>query len=171
MAHSDSVSTLIKAYMMELSVALHSVIIGMSMGVLSQPSEMETLHSLIVAISFHQFMEGLGLGTVLQSPSLNLSPIKRYLFITMFGISVPVGIIIGILITRNGTPGHDRTLALITGSLNSLAAGILIYVALVEMVAEDFQASAIATRGGLKACMIAALLAGSCIMALLAAFE
>lgn len=38
---------------------MHSVIIGLSLGVSKSP---KTIKPLIVALSFHQFFEGLGLG-------------------------------------------------------------------------------------------------------------
>ena len=78
--------------------------------------------------------------------------------------------VIGILITddqalENG-PNESQTYT--TGCLNSLAAGIMIYVALVEMVAEDFQQTSIATNVSLKIKMFIALMIGTLSMAVLA---
>ena len=44
----------------------------------------------------------------------------------------------------------------------------MIYVALVEMIAEDFQAAAIASNGTLKVKMFSALLLGTAFLAILA---
>jgi zinc transporter 1/2/3 len=54
------------------------------------------------------------------------------------------------------------------GVLNSVAAGIMIYVALVEMIADDFQAAAIASNDNLKIKMFLALSTGTAFLAILA---
>jgi zinc transporter 1/2/3 len=53
------------------------------------------------------------------------------------------------------------------GSLNSIAAGLMIYVALVQMIADDFKQSSIATNVNLKIKMFSALSFGTAIMAIL----
>ena len=50
----------------------------------------------------------------------------------------------------------------------SFLLGIMIYVALVEMIAEDFQAAAIASNVILKVKMFSALLLGTAFLAVLA---
>lgn len=170
MASADSMGAIIKAYMMEISVAVHSVIIGITVGSLSGPDNIPTLRALIVAISFHQFFEGLGLGTVIEAARLQLGFLKIVIFTLTFAATVPLGIIIGVLITMNRSDdqGPTDTELYITGSLNSIAAGILIYVAMVEMIAEDFQESKIATNIWLKVQMFVALMIGTLFMAVLA---
>lgn len=169
-ASADSMGAIIKAYMMEISVAIHSVIIGITVGSLSGQDNIPTLRALIVAISFHQFFEGLGLGTVIEAARLQLGYLKIVIFTMTFAATVPVGIVIGILITRNRAEdqGPTETELYITGSLNSIAAGILIYVAMVEMIAEDFQDGKIATNIWLKIQMFIALMIGTLFMAVLA---
>lgn len=44
---------------LELGILVHSVIIGISLGASQSP---ETIKPLLVALSFHQFFEGMGLG-------------------------------------------------------------------------------------------------------------
>jgi zinc transporter ZupT len=61
-ARSNSMSVLIKAYMMEISIGIHSLIIGIAMGSLEGRENLESLRGLVIAICFHQFFEGLGLG-------------------------------------------------------------------------------------------------------------
>jgi hypothetical protein len=53
------------------------------------------------------------------------------------------------------------------GSLNCICGGLMIYVALVQMVADDFQQSSIASNSNLKIKMFSALTAGTAIMAIL----
>ena len=54
------------------------------------------------------------------------------------------------------------------GVLNSVAAGVLVYVALVEMAAEEFQSASITTEIALKAKMYLSLSLGVLTMAILA---
>jgi zinc transporter 1/2/3 len=167
-AEADSSSALLKAYMLEISVAVHSIIIGISIGTLSDPEDLKALESLIFAICLHQFIEGLGLGTVIKSTSMTLGPSKVALFILTFGLSVSIGVVIGIALSFIEQGHKSVLLDATTGVLNSLAAGILIYVALVEMVAEDFQSAQLAKRPELKKVMISALIAGNVSMGVLA---
>jgi solute carrier family 39 (zinc transporter), member 1/2/3 len=52
---------------LELGIIVHSVIIGMSVGASETPS---TIRPLIAALTFHQFFEGLGLGScIAQVPN------------------------------------------------------------------------------------------------------
>ena len=44
---------------LELGIIVHSVIIGMSLGASQSTS---TIRPLVVALTFHQFFEGIGLG-------------------------------------------------------------------------------------------------------------
>ena len=44
---------------LELGIVVHSVIIGISLGA---AQSIDTIKPLLVALSFHQFFEGLGLG-------------------------------------------------------------------------------------------------------------
>lgn len=167
---TDSISVIVKAYMMEISVAIHSIIIGIALGSLSGDENVSSLYALMIAICFHQFFEGVGLGTVIEGARLQMGTTKIMIFSIIFATTVSIGILIGILISKERAPGEgpsvDETYA--TGCFNSLAAGILIYVALVEMVAEDFQTASIAKNYQLKIAMFLALMLGTFIMAVLA---
>ena len=169
-AGTDSLSVIVKAYMMEISVAIHSIIIGITLGSLSGPENIPSLRALVVAISFHQFFEGLGLGTVIEAARLHLGIKKVIIFAVTFAATVPVGIAIGIILTKDRAVGEGPTDSelYVTGCLNALAAGILIYVSLVEMIGEDFQHAAIASREDLKIQMFIALTTGTLFMAILA---
>ena len=137
-AATDSLNVIVKAYMMEISIAIHSVIIGIAIGASVGTAELKTLRGLIIAICFHQFFEGLGLGTVIESARLQLGMQKIILFVLTFALTVPIGIVIGIVTSGDesasiidpttgevipGTAdvniGQEYTL----GCLNSIAAG------------------------------------------------
>ena len=135
-AGADSFKVIVKAYMMEISVAIHSVIIGITIGSMAGPEELSALRSFIVAICFHQFFEGVGLGTVIESARIEMGMSKIIIFALTFALTVPIGIIIGILITSHiGVSTIDETTGTVIpvkvnipqeytlGCLNSIAAG------------------------------------------------
>jgi solute carrier family 39 (zinc transporter), member 1/2/3 len=166
---SSATNVIVKAYMMELSVAIHSIIIGVDLGSQSGVDNLPVLQALMIAISFHQFFEGLGLGATLQEAKVQLGQMKLIVFAISFALTVSIGIVIGICLTLNeGEAASTDQANYATGCLNALAAGILIYVSLVEMAAEDFQAASIARKTALKAKMMFALMLGSLFMAILA---
>lgn len=169
-AGTNSLSVIVKAYMMEISVAIHSIIIGIALGSLAGADNLQSLQALLIAICFHQFFEGLGLGTVVEAARIELGTAKIIIFSLTFALTVPMGVVVGILITDDQAlaNGPTDTQTYTTGCLNSIAAGIMIYVALVEMIAEDFQQSSIASNFGLKTKMFTALALGTLAMAILA---
>lgn len=169
-AGSDAMTVIVKAYMMEISVAIHSVIIGITLGSTSGPDNLQSLQALIIAICFHQFFEGLGLGTVIESARLDLGVRKIGMFALVFALTVPIGVAIGIVITNDQAlvDGPSVIQEYTLGCLNSISGGIMIYVALVEMAAEDFQQASIALNTALKTKMFCALSLGVLCMAILA---
>lgn len=80
----NNLRSLITLYSMEISVSVHSVIIGVGIGLLSGEENLSTLVPLIVAISFHQFVEGLGLGTNIINSLQFLSSVKVISFVIIF---------------------------------------------------------------------------------------
>lgn len=124
-AGSDSFSVIVKAYMMEISVAIHSVIIGIALGSLGGPDNIQSLQALLIAICFHQFFEGLGLGTVIKAASLQLGMKKIIIFAVTFALTVPIGVMVGIVVTDDQAliDGPTDSQLYTTGCLNSIAAG------------------------------------------------
>ena len=167
---THSLSGIVKAYMMEISVAIHSIIIGIALGSMAGEESIGELVPLLVAICFHQFFEGIGLGSVVESARIELGRAKIIIFSLTFALTVPMGVVVGILITTDQALEEGPTVSqtYTTGCLNSLAGGIMIYVALVEMIAEDFQQAAIANNIGLKIKMFTALSIGTLSMAIIA---
>jgi len=119
----SSVSLLI----FELGIVLHSVVIGVDLGVTSS----QEFITLLIAICFHQFFEGIAVASAAVEIT---SCIKNLLAVTFcFAITTPVGIVIGILAKQ--TYSSDVTTTLWTeGVLNSIAGGILLYTGVVELL-------------------------------------
>ena len=134
-AGADSLNVIVKAYMMEISVAIHSIIIGITLGSSIGVDGLESLTALLIAICFHQFFEGVGLGTVIEGARLQLGMRKIIIFAITFALTVPIGVMIGILISGDDVaPTLDDAGEVIPsavnlereyilGCLNSIAAG------------------------------------------------
>ncbi|CAN6276527.1 unnamed protein product [Urochloa humidicola] len=147
---------------LELGIIVHSVIIGMSLGASDSPS---TIRPLLVALTFHQFFEGIGLGGCIVQAKFRLrSVVTMALF---FSLTTPVGVVIGIGISSIYNENSPR--ALITeGVLTAAAAGILNYMALVDLLAEDFMNSRVQNNGRLQVILNISLLLGTALMSMLA---
>ncbi|XP_028773331.1 zinc transporter 1 isoform X3 [Neltuma alba] len=117
---------------LELGIVVHSVIIGISLGA---AQSVQTIKPLLVALSFHQFFEGMGLGgCICQAKFKSTSAAIMAIF---FSLTTPMGIAIGVGISgvyRGNTPAA----LIVEGVFNSASAGILIYMALVDLLAADF---------------------------------
>lgn len=124
-------NAMISAYILEFGLTLHSVVIGMTVGV----ANMETLISLLVALSIHQFFEGVALGSTIVSAKFQLRVECVLAFI--FGLSAPVGIAIGIGL-HSSYDTSSVTAVLLSGTFDSLSAGIVLYVVFVQMIGLEF---------------------------------
>ena len=120
----------LKLILFEFSVALHSVIIGFNLGILTT-ADIPDIKILMVALGFHQFFEGFSLGTMIIDIQ-KLSWNSIILFIIAFALTTPIGILIGILTSSTTASDHAN------GVINALAGGFLIYAGLVEILHEEF---------------------------------
>ncbi|KAL6144140.1 hypothetical protein ACLB2K_054835 [Fragaria x ananassa] len=117
---------------LELGIVVHSVIIGISLGASESPA---TVRPLVAALTFHQFFEGMGLGgCIAQARESQLTTIIMVLF---FSLTTPVGIGIGIGISSRYEE-NSPTALILEGLFDAASAGILIYMALVDLLAADF---------------------------------
>jgi zinc transporter ZupT len=145
---AKSIRDLFTAYALEMSTAIHSVIIGVGLGALTH---VPTINVLLVALCFHQFLEGLGLGSVLVGAQHSMGTWKVLSFVMIFTLVVPVGVIIGIFTSGNET---RTTEIMVQGILTSFAAGAMLYSALIELTAGTFNRPDLENRLGLKSVML-----------------
>ncbi|TPX10359.1 uncharacterized protein E0L32_008764 [Thyridium curvatum] len=148
---------------LEFGVVFHSVIIGLNLGVVGD--EFSTLYPVLV---FHQTFEGLGIGarlSVIPFPSrLQWMP---WALCLAYGLTTPISIAIGLGL-RYSYNGSSYTANVVSGLLDSISAGILIYTGLVEMLARDFLYNPSRTRDRKRILfMLVSLYLGAGIMALL----
>ncbi|KAK1557764.1 hypothetical protein Q3G72_031454 [Acer saccharum] len=120
------------AMVLELGIIVHSVVIGLSMGASNNTC---SIKGLIAALCFHQMFEGMGLGGCILQAEYKL--MKKLIMVFFFSVTTPFGIALGIVMSniyKENSPS-----ALITvGLLNASSAGLLIYMALVDLLAADF---------------------------------
>ncbi|TQD71243.1 hypothetical protein C1H46_043234 [Malus baccata] len=120
------------AQVLELGIVVHSVVIGLSMGASDNPC---TMRPLIAAICFHQFFEGMGLGGCILQTEYG-SKIKAVM-VFFFSTTTPFGIALGIALS-NVYSDHSPTALIVVGLLDAASAGLLNYMALVDLLAADF---------------------------------
>ncbi|KAF6996322.1 hypothetical protein CFC21_012669 [Triticum aestivum] len=147
---------------LELGIIVHSVIIGMSLGASQSTS---TIRPLVVALTFHQFFEGIGLGGCIVQAKFRLKSVL--LMALFFSLTTPVGVVIGIGISSVYDENSPNTL-IIQGILSAAAAGILNYMALVDLLAEDFMNPRVQGNGRLQVIVNLSLLLGTGLMSMLA---
>lgn len=116
--------------MLEVACVFHSLFIGVSLGLSSMS---ETFIPLSIALCFHQLLEGVSVGSL--SSEANISTIKVVLFTFIYSITAPLGIAIGMFV--DNTLINNKTSQIIVLSFQGFAGGMLMYVALFQMVAEE----------------------------------
>jgi zinc transporter 1/2/3 len=119
-----------EAYMLEFGVAVHSVLIGLAVGV----SDKDTLVALLVALIFHQMFEGVALGSRLSDINLGLR--NEVLLGAIFALSAPVGIAIGTCVSTTLNV-NSQAFLLFQGIFDGICGGILLYTGFVFLL-QDF---------------------------------
>ncbi|KAI8335341.1 ZIP zinc transporter-domain-containing protein [Chlamydoabsidia padenii] len=123
----------INTLLLELGISIHSIIIGITLGTSSE----ETFLVLFIALIFHQFFEGIALGTRINELN-HRSWIKPILMSVIFFCMTPLGVGIGIGI-RSVMDVSSTILA--QAILDSLSAGILLYNAYISLMSAEINHS------------------------------
>ena len=148
---------------LEFGVIFHSVIIGLTLG--TAGDEFATLYPVIV---FHQTFEGLGIGARLSAigfpKRLRWMP---WMLCTIYGLTTPIAIAIGLGVRHTYNPASD-TANIVSGVLDAVSAGILLFTGFVELLARDFLFNPDRTHDDRQLTfMITSVLLGAGLMALL----
>lgn len=124
--------------------------------------------TLFAVIFFHQMFEGIALGTrIAELPASQISFLSKMIMAATFAISTPLGMAIGtgVLSSYNG---NDPATIIAIGTLDAFSAGILVWVGVVEMWAEDWLHGDLATSGPIKTGLaFFALIVGMILMSVL----
>ncbi|KAI3997432.1 hypothetical protein MKX01_008039 [Papaver californicum] len=108
-----------------ISIVVHSIVIGLAVGASNNTC---TIKPLVAALCFHQMFEGMGLGGCIM---------QKFIIVFFFSITTPAGIAVGMGLSK--IYRENSPTALITvGLLNASSAGLLIYMAPVDLLAADF---------------------------------
>ncbi|KAI9480806.1 MAG: ZIP zinc transporter-domain-containing protein [Benjaminiella poitrasii] len=123
--HEQSVRN-IGTFILELGIVMHSIIIGITLGT----ADGDSFVTLLIALVFHQFFEGIALGTRVND--LNCKTWKKPIIMGLLFICMtPIGIGIGIGIRSSVDP---PAAILAQAILDSLSAGVLLYSAYVSLM-------------------------------------
>ncbi|KAH0450021.1 hypothetical protein IEQ34_020713 [Dendrobium chrysotoxum] len=177
---SSHVRHVVVSQILELGIVSHSVIIGLSLGVSQSPC---TIRPLIAALSFHQFFEGFALGgcisqvelIILGSIEVDSCGVVQAQFknsaaammASFFAITTPAGVGVGTALARQYNYRSPRALV-VEGLLDSVSAGILIYMALVDLIAADFLSHRMSCNFRMQVASYVALFLGAASMSSLA---
>ncbi|CAO3580309.1 unnamed protein product [Absidia cylindrospora] len=150
-------------YMLELGIVMHSILIGLTLATTSE-SEFTTL---LIALVFHQFFEGIALGTRLNELK-HVSMFKVALMGLIFCLTTPIGTCIGLGI-HSSFNSNSYSAVLSSAILDSLSAGILLYNGYVSLMsAEMNQCDAFHDQPALKKIIsFASLYIGAGLMSLI----
>ncbi|KNC46474.1 uncharacterized protein AMSG_11548 [Thecamonas trahens ATCC 50062] len=134
-SHEDVLALLlidqqVSTILLECGVALHSLVIGFVVG-----SAREEFITLLIALSVHQFSEGMALSSTILSTAWR--PRFIVLFAVLFSVTTPIGLTLGIIFASR-FDANDPSYLLSIGILDAVAAGILIYDALVNILVPGF---------------------------------
>ncbi|KAF6787597.1 membrane zinc transporter [Colletotrichum sojae] len=160
-SHSSLAGQLTAIFILEFGVVFHSIFIGL---VLATSDELVVL---LVVLTFHQFFEGLGLGSRLAVATWpSHGRWWPHILAGIYGLSTPLAIAIGIA----AKPSSAQTQTLINGIFDSISAGILMYTGLVELLAHEFMFNPQMRKSPLKIQLFAfgCVALGACVMAVLA---
>jgi len=146
-------------YVLLFGLCFHSFFIGLALGISDSSS-------LLIAIVAHQFFEGLALGFRIAKVNLPKNWVI-WLIDLGFAFAAPLGIIVGIGIAQ-ALENEDGILLIVTGTANAISAGILTYVSLVHMIADEMNQPECIARPALQNAMYVGIVLGAIFMTILA---
>ncbi|KAL5037705.1 hypothetical protein RTP6_005098 [Batrachochytrium dendrobatidis] len=120
-------------YLLELGIASHSIIIGITLGIVT-----DEFKTLLIALCFHQFFEGLALSAIVIEADFKKMTMAVCMVI-FYTLTTPIGIVIGVSIREFYNANGTQTL-ISTGALDAISSGILLYDALVNVIFPHFSA-------------------------------
>ncbi len=161
-ANANDTKTLLKAYVLEGAIAVHSIIMGVSLGTMGK-SDLSAIKVLMIAYGIHQLLEGISLGCAISATQLSSGRMAG--LIMFFVCTLPSGIILGIGISSST---ESQAGDIVEGFANGIAGGILLYVSMVEMLADEFSNVKVVNNYPLKVQMMVMMVIGLGAMALLA---
>ncbi|KAL2195426.1 ZIP zinc transporter-domain-containing protein [Corynascus similis CBS 632.67] len=125
--------SILQCMLLEVGILFHSVFIGMALSVAVGANFVV----LLIAIAFHQTFEGLALGARIASITWPKKTLQPWLMVLAYGCTTPIGQAIGLATHTLYSPDSEFGLILV-GTMNAVSSGLLVFAALIELLAEDF---------------------------------
>jgi zinc transporter 1/2/3 len=163
--HAQYAAQITAIFILEFGVIFHSIFIGLTLAVT------DDFIILFVVLVFHQTFEGLGLGSRLGTVTWPQGARRwtPYILGLLYSISTPLSIGMGLVATHS-LALDAATSKVVNGVFDAISGGILMYTALVELVAHEFMFSPEMRKAGLgmQLSAYACVAVGVALMALLA---
>ncbi|KAK4445268.1 zinc-regulated transporter 2 [Podospora aff. communis PSN243] len=159
--------SILQCMMLEVGILFHSVFIGMTLSIAVGGDFVV----LLIAIAFHQTFEGLALGARISSIDWPEGSWQPWLMVLAYGCTTPVGQAIG-LATHTLYSDTSEFGLILVGTMNALSSGLLVFAALIELLAEDFLSdhSWVIMRGRKRVFACILVLLGAVLMSLVGAW-
>ncbi|KAK4167730.1 zinc-regulated transporter 2 [Cladorrhinum sp. PSN259] len=125
--------SILQCMMLEVGILFHSIFIGMALSVAIGGD----FTVLLIAVAFHQTFEGLALGARISSIAWPKGSLQPWWMVLAYGCTTPIGQAIGLATHTLYAPDSEFGLILV-GTMNALSSGLLVFAALIELLAEDF---------------------------------
>jgi zinc transporter 1/2/3 len=116
-------------FVLLFGLTFHSFFVGFAIG-------LENSMALFLAILMHQLFEGMAIGFHLVHAQVHQKSVIVSI-VSIFSLSAPIGTCIGLGVQAS-ICHNPNTYNIVAGFFNALSAGILIYVACVHMISEEF---------------------------------
>ncbi|KAK3301636.1 Zinc/iron permease [Chaetomium strumarium] len=163
--HANYAAQITAIFILEFGVIFHSIFIGLTLAVTDE------FIVLFIVLVFHQTFEGLGLGARLGQATWPTGARRwtPYALGLLYAVSTPLAIGMG-LIASKSLALEAATSKVVNGVFDAISGGILMYTALVELVAHEFMFNPEMRKAGLgmQLSAYACVVLGAGLMALLA---
>lgn len=117
------------ALTMEFGTTLHSVFVGLDVGVMNDSN----VKPMLVALVFHQVLEGLAMGARLADADFMAK--MELVMMLLFTLSAPVGIALGTLCVSNSrTALAGPAYVLVSSLLDAMCGGVLVYLGIMLLL-------------------------------------
>jgi zinc transporter 1/2/3 len=155
---------LVAAALMEFGVSIHSIFVGLAVGIVPNTE----VRVLLTALVFHQFFEGMALGSRLAEATYRR--VTEVVFAVVFAVSAPFGMMIGIvMMSTSGFNENGTTFLILQGVMDGICAGILMYLGF-QLLVHDFMVDTErhAAKSGMRRwAMFGAMWTGAGVMAVI----
>ncbi|KAI8906064.1 ZIP zinc transporter-domain-containing protein [Gorgonomyces haynaldii] len=118
------------ALVLELGVSMHSILLGLGIGITSD----DQFPVLMAAFLVHQFFEGIALSSVVMECR---SRVKTLMTILFYSTSTPLGILLGVLIRVQSK--QWLYMPVLQAVLETVCAGMLLFDILVNVILQHFE--------------------------------